>query len=55
MCLCGKSFFNIARDTLIKYDNFTLAKMCCIFPEVRCNRITIPPHFVKNTTHFISA
>ena len=25
-----------------------LAKSVQILPEVRCNRITIPPHFVKN-------
>ena len=42
------------QDALIKSDNFTLAKMTCIFLEARCNRVTIAPHFVKNTGHFFS-
>jgi hypothetical protein len=44
----------ILSDTLIKCGYFSLAKTVCIFPEVRCNRATISPHFVTNTHLFIS-
>jgi len=43
------------KDALIKSDYFILAKMTCIFLEVRCNRVTITPHFEKTTRHFFSA
>ena len=41
------------KETLIKSNNFKLAKSACNFPEDRRNIIIITTHFVKFTDSFL--
>jgi len=44
----------LLKESLIKSNNFTLAKSAAIFPEDRINRITIHAHFMKHSDTFFS-
>jgi len=42
----------LIKETLIKSNNFKLAKSACKFHEDRCNRMTVTTHFAKLTNIF---
>jgi len=42
-------------EALIKSDPFRRVKSAAIFPEDRRNRVTITPHFAKNSDTFSGA